>query len=270
MIIHSLVFTRNQTSFHTLVSTIYRLDFAMKILTALKTKKIMFHSKKPTFNTHDPVCIQGDSGLVLTTDPKPRLRWTVELHARFVEAVTQLGGPDSTSLVPFQSLQSQSCFACSFLLLIQVFPLLFYVVVPYCCFVSLWHVEATPKTILKIMELRVLPFTILRVIFRCFLPSFSYFPLIYLTSLHFHFYCFLIWFLQLLCKRNSGLGDNHKKISMTSLLRTAGKVNNLPLLPISFLLFILLIQNINSLQLVTYIIDSFSVWLLKKCCWYKS
>lgn len=38
----------------------------------------------------------GDSGLVLTTDPKPRLRWTVELHERFVDAVTQLGGPDST------------------------------------------------------------------------------------------------------------------------------------------------------------------------------
>ncbi|CAI0440500.1 unnamed protein product [Linum tenue] len=40
----------------------------------------------------------GDSGLVLTTDPKPRLRWTVELHERFVDAITQLGGPDSTTL----------------------------------------------------------------------------------------------------------------------------------------------------------------------------
>jgi hypothetical protein len=38
----------------------------------------------------------GDSGgLVLTTDPKPRLRWTPELHDRFVDAVAQLGGPDS-------------------------------------------------------------------------------------------------------------------------------------------------------------------------------
>lgn len=42
-------------------------------------------------------CVQADSGLVLTTDPKPRLRWTVELHDRFVDAVTQLGGPDSMS-----------------------------------------------------------------------------------------------------------------------------------------------------------------------------
>ncbi|KAK6259464.1 hypothetical protein SCA6_013938 [Theobroma cacao] len=57
----------------------------------------MFHSKKPTFNTYDRTCVQGDSGLVLTTDPKPRLRWTVELHERFVEAVTQLGGPDKAT-----------------------------------------------------------------------------------------------------------------------------------------------------------------------------
>lgn len=43
------------------------------------------------------ICVQPghDSGLVLTTDPKPRLRWTVELHERFVDAVKQLGGPDS-------------------------------------------------------------------------------------------------------------------------------------------------------------------------------
>lgn len=60
----------------------------------------MFHPKKPsTMNSHErPMCVQGDSGLVLTTDPKPRLRWTVELHERFVDAVTQLGGPDSTYL----------------------------------------------------------------------------------------------------------------------------------------------------------------------------
>jgi hypothetical protein len=66
----------------------------------------MFPPKKPsTMNSHDrPMCVQGDSGLVLTTDPKPRLRWTVELHERFVDAVTQLGGPDSTILSPFSFL----------------------------------------------------------------------------------------------------------------------------------------------------------------------
>ncbi|KAJ6805354.1 myb family transcription factor APL-like isoform X1 [Iris pallida] len=65
------------------------------------------NSKKPAagMNTHHlhhdqqrPLCAQqGDSGLVLTTDPKPRLRWTVELHDRFVDAVAQLGGPDKAT-----------------------------------------------------------------------------------------------------------------------------------------------------------------------------
>ncbi|MCL7047878.1 hypothetical protein MKW94_026341 [Papaver nudicaule] len=62
----------------------------------------MFHSKKlpTTMNSSSSsasMCVQGDSGLVLTTDPKPRLRWTVELHERFVDAVTQLGGPDKAT-----------------------------------------------------------------------------------------------------------------------------------------------------------------------------
>ena len=43
----------------------------------------------------DGINLPGDACLVLTTDPKPRLRWTAELHERFVDAVTQLGGPDS-------------------------------------------------------------------------------------------------------------------------------------------------------------------------------
>ena len=37
--------------------------------------------------------VQSASGLVLPT--KPRLKWTPELHERFIEAVTQLGGADS-------------------------------------------------------------------------------------------------------------------------------------------------------------------------------
>ncbi|CAA7406836.1 unnamed protein product [Spirodela intermedia] len=58
----------------------------------------MFQAKKACMNSHErPMCVQGDSGLVLTTDPKPRLRWTVELHDRFVDAVNQLGGPDKAT-----------------------------------------------------------------------------------------------------------------------------------------------------------------------------
>lgn len=36
-----------------------------------------------------------ENGVVMTRDPKPRLRWTADLHDRFVDAVTKLGGPDS-------------------------------------------------------------------------------------------------------------------------------------------------------------------------------
>ncbi|XP_010252936.1 PREDICTED: protein PHR1-LIKE 2-like isoform X2 [Nelumbo nucifera] len=40
---------------------------------------------------------RGDPCLVLTSDPKPRLRWTADLHERFVDAVTQLGGADKAT-----------------------------------------------------------------------------------------------------------------------------------------------------------------------------
>ncbi|KAK4261099.1 hypothetical protein QN277_004146 [Acacia crassicarpa] len=35
--------------------------------------------------------------LVLSTDAKPRLKWTPELHRRFLDAIKQLGGPDKAT-----------------------------------------------------------------------------------------------------------------------------------------------------------------------------
>ena len=45
---------------------------------------------------YDPY--ESSGGVVMTRDPKPRLRWTADLHDRFLDAVTKLGGPDSKSL----------------------------------------------------------------------------------------------------------------------------------------------------------------------------
>ena len=50
-----------------------------------------------------------ESGVVMTRDPKPRLRWTSDLHDRFVHAVTKLGGPDSEYLLLFHSFLYYFC-----------------------------------------------------------------------------------------------------------------------------------------------------------------
>ena len=49
----------------------------------------------------EPIIMQNyqHMNLVLSTDPKPRLKWTPELHQRFVDAVAHLGGAHSFVLV---------------------------------------------------------------------------------------------------------------------------------------------------------------------------
>ncbi|KAK3042666.1 hypothetical protein RJ639_000918 [Escallonia herrerae] len=131
----------------------------------------MFQSKKPTSmnSTHERVvvvgntnnnnmCVQGDSGLVLTTDPKPRLRWTVELHERFVDAVTQLGGPDSQYL----NINDLSKFLMhhvppmiSYMFSYVAMDLHLYVVSFLLLTSSLYKFsEATPKTIMRVMGVK--------------------------------------------------------------------------------------------------------------------
>ncbi|URE07436.1 Myb transcription factor [Musa troglodytarum] len=59
-------------------------------------------SEMDTFPAERHLLLQGgripeESGLVLSTDAKPRLKWTPELHERFIEAVDQLGGADKAT-----------------------------------------------------------------------------------------------------------------------------------------------------------------------------
>ncbi|XP_023636835.1 myb-related protein 1 isoform X2 [Capsella rubella] len=63
-------------------------------------KSILSSSRMPITSERHPFLRgngTGDSGLILSTDAKPRLKWTPDLHERFVEAVNQLGGGDKAT-----------------------------------------------------------------------------------------------------------------------------------------------------------------------------
>ncbi|KAL6575012.1 hypothetical protein OROMI_012297 [Orobanche minor] len=67
-------------------------------------KNIQSSTRMPINHQHDQrrMFLQGgngdgDSGLVLSTDAKPRLKWTPDLHERFIEAVNQLGGAEKAT-----------------------------------------------------------------------------------------------------------------------------------------------------------------------------
>ncbi|KAI4343306.1 hypothetical protein MLD38_027828 [Melastoma candidum] len=52
----------------------------------------MYSGGKGSFGTYI-----AENGTARTRDPKTRLRWTADLHDRFVDAVTKLGGPDKAT-----------------------------------------------------------------------------------------------------------------------------------------------------------------------------
>lgn len=58
----------------------------------------MATSPHPDHQRMSPYGSSGE-GSLSPMDPKPRLRWTSELHERFVDAVTQLGGADSKLII---------------------------------------------------------------------------------------------------------------------------------------------------------------------------
>ncbi|XP_056847920.1 myb family transcription factor PHL8-like isoform X1 [Raphanus sativus] len=78
-------------------------------------------------------------------EAKPRLRWSYELHHRFIDAVNQLGGPNSSVSVPFLILKPY-----------QVWVVRSYFFVSFSFFVLFCYVvflEATPKGLMRILEI---------------------------------------------------------------------------------------------------------------------
>lgn len=82
-----------------------------------------------------------DMNLVLSSDAKPRLKWTPDLHQRFVDAVSQLGGPDSKYF--FTSSDPPK--------MLLLHPRILVANLNICCFID--NVEATPKSLMRVMNI---------------------------------------------------------------------------------------------------------------------
>lgn len=80
----------------------------------------------------------------------PRLRWTPELHHCFVHAIERLGGHKSQFLIMIFSFSSFSLIW----ILIRVFSFVFLNIVFHSLFWSSLCVEATPKLVLQLMDVK--------------------------------------------------------------------------------------------------------------------
>lgn len=141
--------------------------------------------------------IPDESGLVLSTDAKPRLKWTPELHDRFIEAVNQLGGADSKYYIQ-QRTKHQVC-------ILQPES--------WCFFVDHRLSEATPKTIMRLMGIPGLTLYHLK----------SHLQV--LTDLHYLFVCSssFEWCFLLLDCRSAGSAKLRHTLEAVRVVRAASK-----------------------------------------------
>ena len=111
----------------------------------------MYHPKKFSTSSLVPHKAQGSEPLatvgglggssVKNSNPtggsgKQRLRWTSDLHDRFVDAITQLGGPDSGYFL--LSIEYRDDMAVSFVNLVLEFPF-FRLHFSFCCFYIVFY-----------------------------------------------------------------------------------------------------------------------------------